>query len=51
MAVTARESWQPRPSWVPHPWVEASTAEIRFGIANGPRGDWSALAEFVLPGH
>jgi alkanesulfonate monooxygenase SsuD/methylene tetrahydromethanopterin reductase-like flavin-dependent oxidoreductase (luciferase family) len=33
--------------WVTHPWVEDSAAEVRFGIANGPRGDWRALAEFV----
>jgi alkanesulfonate monooxygenase SsuD/methylene tetrahydromethanopterin reductase-like flavin-dependent oxidoreductase (luciferase family) len=33
--------------WVTHPWVEESAAEVRFGIGNGPRGDWSALSEFV----
>ena len=33
--------------WVTHPWVEDSAAEVRFGIANGPRGDWPALSEFV----
>jgi alkanesulfonate monooxygenase SsuD/methylene tetrahydromethanopterin reductase-like flavin-dependent oxidoreductase (luciferase family) len=33
--------------WEPHPWVKASAAEVRFGVANGPRGDWRALAEFV----
>src|SRR5215211_1300857 len=33
--------------WVTHPWVEESVAEVRFGIGNGPRGDWSALSEFV----
>jgi alkanesulfonate monooxygenase SsuD/methylene tetrahydromethanopterin reductase-like flavin-dependent oxidoreductase (luciferase family) len=35
------------PAWVTHPWVEESAAEVRFGIANGPRGDWPALSEFV----
>jgi alkanesulfonate monooxygenase SsuD/methylene tetrahydromethanopterin reductase-like flavin-dependent oxidoreductase (luciferase family) len=34
-------------AWVTHPWVEASAANVHFGIANGPRGDWPALAEFV----
>ncbi len=33
--------------WVTHPWVEKSAAQVRFGIANGPRGDWGALSEFV----
>jgi alkanesulfonate monooxygenase SsuD/methylene tetrahydromethanopterin reductase-like flavin-dependent oxidoreductase (luciferase family) len=33
--------------WATHPWVEASAAEVRFGVVNGPRGDWPALAEFV----
>ena len=33
--------------WVTHPWVEESAADVRFGIANGPRGDWPALSEFV----
>ena len=35
------------PDWVTHPWVEESAAEVRFGVANGPRGDWPALSEFV----
>jgi alkanesulfonate monooxygenase SsuD/methylene tetrahydromethanopterin reductase-like flavin-dependent oxidoreductase (luciferase family) len=35
------------PDWVTHPWVKESAAEVRFGIANGPRGDWPALSEFV----
>src|SRR5918993_2371445 len=35
------------PAWVTHPWVEESAADVRFGVANGPRGDWSALSEFV----
>lgn len=35
------------PGWVTHPWVEASAATVHFGIANGPRGDWPALVEFV----
>jgi alkanesulfonate monooxygenase SsuD/methylene tetrahydromethanopterin reductase-like flavin-dependent oxidoreductase (luciferase family) len=34
-------------TWATHPWVAESAAEVRFGIANGPRGDWSALSEFV----
>lgn len=34
-------------TWVTHPWVAAAAAEVGFGIANGPRGDWPALAEFV----
>ena len=33
--------------WVTHPWVEASAAGVCFGVANGPRGDWPALVEFV----
>src|SRR5262245_4664159 len=37
----------PAPAWVTHPWVEASAASVCFGIANGPRGDWPALVEFV----
>src|SRR5919112_3709276 len=35
------------PGWVTHPWVEESAADVRFGVANGPRGDWPALSEFV----
>ena len=35
------------PGWVTPPWVEESAAEVRFGVANGPRGDWPALSEFV----
>jgi alkanesulfonate monooxygenase SsuD/methylene tetrahydromethanopterin reductase-like flavin-dependent oxidoreductase (luciferase family) len=35
------------PGWVTHPWVEESAADVRFGVANGPRGDWLALSEFV----
>ena len=35
------------PGWVTHPWVEDSGGDVRFGVANGPRGDWSALSEFV----
>ncbi len=35
------------PPWDTHPWVTASAASVRFGIANGPRGDWPALVEFV----
>ncbi len=35
------------PDWVTHSWVEECAAEVRFGIANGPRGDWPALSEFV----
>ncbi len=35
------------PTWVTHPWVEDCNAEVRFGIANGPRGDWAALNAFV----
>ena len=35
------------PAWVTHPWVEESAADVRFGVANGPRGDWPALSEFV----
>ena len=35
------------PDWVTHPWVEESAAEVQFGVANGPRGDWPALSEFV----
>src|SRR5688500_15537480 len=41
------ESAAPALGWVTHPWVEASAATVRFGIANGPRGDWPALVEFV----
>jgi alkanesulfonate monooxygenase SsuD/methylene tetrahydromethanopterin reductase-like flavin-dependent oxidoreductase (luciferase family) len=37
----------PPAAWVTHPWVEASAADVHFAIANGPRGDWPALAEFV----
>jgi alkanesulfonate monooxygenase SsuD/methylene tetrahydromethanopterin reductase-like flavin-dependent oxidoreductase (luciferase family) len=33
--------------WAMHPWVEESASDVRFGVANGPRGDWPALAEFV----
>lgn len=33
--------------WVTHPWVHECASEVRFGIANGPRGDWPALCEFV----
>jgi alkanesulfonate monooxygenase SsuD/methylene tetrahydromethanopterin reductase-like flavin-dependent oxidoreductase (luciferase family) len=33
--------------WVTHPWVRDNAAEVRFGIANGPRGDWPALREFA----
>ena len=33
--------------WATHPWVEESASDVRFGVANGPRGDWPALAEFV----
>lgn len=36
------------PGWVTHPWVEESAADVRFGVANGPRGDWPALSEFVV---
>jgi alkanesulfonate monooxygenase SsuD/methylene tetrahydromethanopterin reductase-like flavin-dependent oxidoreductase (luciferase family) len=36
-----------RPPWVTHPWVAQSASEIQFGIAEGPRNDWPALAEFV----
>ena len=36
-----------RPPWVTHPWVAEGASEIRFGIAEGPRNDWPALAEFV----
>jgi hypothetical protein len=35
------------PGWVTHPWVAASSAEVCFGVANGPRGEWPALVEFV----
>src|SRR5688500_18269168 len=35
------------PAWVTHPWVEESAADVRFGVANGPRGNWPALSEFV----
>jgi alkanesulfonate monooxygenase SsuD/methylene tetrahydromethanopterin reductase-like flavin-dependent oxidoreductase (luciferase family) len=42
--VTSAESL---PGWVTHPWVEESAADVRFGVANGPRGDWPALSEFV----
>jgi alkanesulfonate monooxygenase SsuD/methylene tetrahydromethanopterin reductase-like flavin-dependent oxidoreductase (luciferase family) len=35
------------PRWVTHPWVEESADDVRFGVANGPRGDWLALSEFV----
>ena len=35
------------PGWVTHPWVAESASDVRFGVANGPRGDWPALAEFV----
>jgi alkanesulfonate monooxygenase SsuD/methylene tetrahydromethanopterin reductase-like flavin-dependent oxidoreductase (luciferase family) len=35
------------PHWVTHPWVEESATDVRFGVANGPRGDWPALSEFV----
>ena len=41
------EVLQSHRAWVTHPWVADCTAEVRFGIANGPRGDWSALSEFV----
>jgi alkanesulfonate monooxygenase SsuD/methylene tetrahydromethanopterin reductase-like flavin-dependent oxidoreductase (luciferase family) len=34
-------------AWETHPWVDDCTAEVRFGIGNGPRGDWPALLEFV----
>lgn len=36
------------PGWVTHPWVEESAADVWFGVANGPRGDWPALSEFVV---
>ncbi len=42
--ITSAESL---PGWVTHPWVEESAADVRFGVANGPRGDWPALSEFV----
>ena len=35
-------------TWVTHPWVETGRTAIDFGIVNGPRGDLSALREFVL---
>jgi alkanesulfonate monooxygenase SsuD/methylene tetrahydromethanopterin reductase-like flavin-dependent oxidoreductase (luciferase family) len=41
------ESEAPGRGWVTHPWVEQASADVRFGIANGPRGDWPALVEFV----
>ncbi|MCA9881200.1 MAG: LLM class flavin-dependent oxidoreductase [Thermomicrobiales bacterium] len=42
-----RDSAVPAPAWVTHPWVAANAANVSFGIANGPRGDWPALVEFV----
>jgi alkanesulfonate monooxygenase SsuD/methylene tetrahydromethanopterin reductase-like flavin-dependent oxidoreductase (luciferase family) len=41
------DSTSARPPWVTHPWVAESASEIRFGIAEGPRNDWPALADFV----
>lgn len=34
-------------TWTTHPWVAESATRVRFGIANGPREDWAALADFV----
>jgi alkanesulfonate monooxygenase SsuD/methylene tetrahydromethanopterin reductase-like flavin-dependent oxidoreductase (luciferase family) len=30
-----------------HPWVAAGADRVRFGIAFGPRNDWSTLRDFV----
>ena len=48
MPGVSNETGQPEPTWITHPWVEASRAAISFGIVNGPRTDRHALSDFVL---